>query len=104
MLKAVNVLASYIKLFYVYVQFKRANQSCSRSKISQSINVEWHTCDRNGKQFFYWKQEKLWLFDKARNVLIEQNKDMGSEKYFPLVFTKYLSYSEKKKNSKVVNV
>ena len=28
------------------------NRSCSHSKISQSINVEWRTCNRNGKQFF----------------------------------------------------
>ena len=42
---------------------------------NQPINVEWHTCDRNSKQ------EKLWSFDKARNVLIEKNEDMGSEKY-----------------------
>ena len=34
LLKAVKVLTSYIKLCYVYVQFKRASQSCSRSKIS----------------------------------------------------------------------
>ena len=42
MLKAVKVL-------YVYVQNKRTNQSCSPSKISQSITIEWHTCDGNGK-------------------------------------------------------
>ena len=34
LLKAVKVLTSYIKLCYVYVQFKRASQSCSCSKIS----------------------------------------------------------------------
>ena len=42
---------------------------------NQPINVEWRTCDRNSKQ------EKLCSFDKARNVLIEKNEDMGSEKY-----------------------
>ena len=42
LLKAVNVL-------YVYVQMERTNQSCSPSKISQSITIEWHTCDGNGK-------------------------------------------------------
>ena len=30
-----------IFLFHVYVKFKSANQSCSSSKINQSINVEW---------------------------------------------------------------
>ena len=40
-LKAVNnVWASYIKSRYVYVKFKRTNQSCLPSKISKSINVE----------------------------------------------------------------
>ena len=33
------------------------------------------------KKVFSWKQEKLWSFDKASNVLIEKNRDMGSEKY-----------------------
>ena len=42
LLKAVNVL-------YFYVQFKRTNQSCSPWKISQSITIEWRTCDGNGK-------------------------------------------------------
>ena len=30
-------------------QFKRTNQSCSSSKISQSVTIEWCTCDGNGK-------------------------------------------------------
>ena len=42
MLKAANVL-------YVYVQNKRINRSYSPSKISQSITIEWHTCNGNGK-------------------------------------------------------
>ena len=53
-MKAVKkFLTSYIKLCYVYVKFKWTNHSCSSSKISRSINVEWRTCDRNGKQFFH---------------------------------------------------
>ena len=52
LLKAVNVLRSYIKLCYVYVHFKQANQTCSPTKNSQSISVEWRTCDGNDKQFF----------------------------------------------------
>ena len=89
---------------YVYVNFKQTNQICLSSKISQSINIEWRTCDRNGKQFFQWKQEKLWSFDKARNVLIETKIDIkSSEKYSLLDFTEYLSCLEVQKNSKVVN-
>ena len=42
MLKAVNAS-------YVYVENKRTNQSWSPSNISQSITLEWHTCDGNGK-------------------------------------------------------
>ena len=50
-MKAAKIfLTSYIKLCYVYV--KLTNESFSSSKISQYINVEWCTCDRNGKQFF----------------------------------------------------
>ena len=26
----------------------------------------------NGKQLFQWKLEKIWSFDKARNVLIKK--------------------------------
>ena len=52
-MKAVkNILTSYIKLCYVYVKLKRTNQSCSPSKVRRPINVEWRSCDRNGKQFF----------------------------------------------------
>ena len=40
----------------------------------------------------------------ARNVLIEKNKDMGSEKNIPLDFTECISYSKVQKKSKVVNV
>ena len=67
-----NVLTSYVKLYYVHVNFERTNQSYWSSKISQSINVERRTWDRNGKQFFQWKQEKVWSFNKARNVLIKK--------------------------------
>ena len=42
LLKGVNVLN-------VYVQFKLTNQSCTPWKISQSITIEWRTCDENGK-------------------------------------------------------
>ena len=74
-MKAVkNVWASYIKLCYVYVKFKWTNQSCSSSKINQTINVEWRTCDRNGKQFFQWKLEKFWPFDKAKKVKVLTEK------------------------------
>ena len=44
------------------------------TETSQSM-LNGRTCDRNGKQ------EKLSSFDKARNVLIEKNEDMGGEKY-----------------------
>ena len=61
---------------YIMFMFKtRANQSYSPSKISQSINVEWCTCDRNCQQFFKSEQEKLRSFFKAE-VLIEKNLDM----------------------------
>ena len=65
------VLTSYIKYCYVYVNFKWTNQSCLSSEISQSINVEWRTRYANGKQFFQWKEERLFSFDTARNVLIK---------------------------------
>ena len=64
---------------------------------NEPINVEWRTCDRNGKQ------EKLWSFDKARNFLIKENEGKGSEK-ISLDIAKYLSYSEVQKNSKIANV
>ena len=63
-----NVLTIYIKLCYVYVKFKWANQSCSLQKLTNQSML-------NGKQLFYWKLEKFWSFDKARNVLIKKNRD-----------------------------
>ena len=67
LLKAVNVL-------YVYVQFKGNNQSCSPSKISQSVTSEWRTCDEHVNNSFIESKNKL--FDKAENVIIEKNKYM----------------------------
>ena len=59
----------------------------------------------NGKQFFQWKLEKLWLFHKARNVLLEKNRDEDSGKYILLDFAKYLKYhSERQKSSKISNI
>ena len=48
----INVLTGYIKFRYVYVNFKRTNQSCSPSKSRQSVNGERRTCDRNGNNSF----------------------------------------------------
>ena len=42
-------LLKTVYVLYVYAQFKRANHSSSPSKISQSITIEWRTCDGNGK-------------------------------------------------------
>ena len=39
-------------------------------KLANQSMLELRTCDR--KQFIQWKQEKLWSFDIARNVLIEK--------------------------------
>ena len=49
-----NALTSHIRLCNLYyIKSKRTNQSCSPSKISQSISVEWRICDREMvKQFF----------------------------------------------------
>ena len=85
-----NVLSSCVKLYYVHVKYKRTNQICSPSKIIQLIKVEWHTCDRNGEQFFQWKQEKLWSFDKVRNILIEKKVEIYAISI--RISTRYLSY------------
>ena len=95
-------LLKVVKVLYVYVyQSKRTNQSCSPSTISQSLNVEWRTSDRNCKQFIWWKQEKSWSFDKTRNSLIGKKIMIRVVKnIFPLDFTKYLSYLELQKRTK----
>ena len=54
-----NVLTTYIKFCYVHGNFKRANQNCSPSKISQSINGEWRTCDRNDNNSFSESKKNL---------------------------------------------
>ena len=43
--------------------------------------------DKNG-------QEKLWSFDKARNVLVEKTKARAVKNILPLDFARYLGYSE----------
>ena len=65
--------------------------------LNGALVIEVFTCDRTC-------DEKLWSFDKARNVLIENKKRYGMRNISPLEFIKYLSYSELQKNSKVVNV
>ena len=62
---------SYIKLCYVYVNFMQTKVFHLQKLANQSM-FEQRTCDRNGKQFIQWKQEKLSSFDIARNVLIER--------------------------------
>ena len=46
-----NFLAP-LNYIILMLKFKQTNQSCSFSKISHSINVEWCTCDKNGQQFW----------------------------------------------------
>ena len=59
----------------------------SPSKIGQSINGEWRTCDRNGNNSLSKRSS-----DEARNVLIEKkwNKDIGSENFISTRF-RYIS-------------
>ena len=71
----------------MFVKLKRANQSCSPSKISQSINVGALVIDIVSN-FFNERKKKLWSFDNARNVLIKKYRDMGSEKYISIRFRK----------------
>ena len=80
---------SYIKLCHVYVKFKRINQSCFSSKISQSM--------LNGALV-------IEMVNNFFSESMEKKRVMGSEKYILLDFAKYLSFSEVQKNSKVVNV
>ena len=42
----------------------------------------------NGKQFSKQKQEKVWYFDKARNILIKKNKVRAKKNIFSVDFTK----------------
>ena len=94
LLKAVNnVLVSYTKL--CYVKFKWANQSCSPSKISQSMLNGALVIEMVNNSFseIGWKQER---FEKAWNVLKNENICL-------LNLVKCLRYSGVQKNSNVVN-
>ena len=69
-MKAVNnVLTIHIKFCYVCVKFKRTNQSCSPSKINQSINANWRTCNRNSKQFNACTQTAIRFFTAKYEIL-----------------------------------
>ena len=86
-----NALTSYIRLCNLYyIKPNRTNQSCSPSKISQSINVEWRICDREMVKQFFSESKKNF----RRLIKWESN-------IFPLDFNKYLSFLEVQKTSKV---
>ena len=65
----------------------QANQSNSSPlNISQPINVEYSTCDRNNirhVQLLLWKQEILWLFNVKKNMSIG-NKTEDGENLFSI--------------------
>ena len=65
---------------------KLSNQSI----LNGALVIEMVYNYRNGIQLFLQKQEKLWSFDKARNVLIEKNRDTGSEKSIFRLISKLL--------------
>ena len=68
-----------------------------------SINHCWMALlYRGGKKFFYWKQGKLLLCDKARNAVTEKNKDVGFWKYVSPNFAKYLIIQKCKKAAKLL--
>ena len=56
------------------------------------------------KFFFSENKKNFDKVDKASNVLIEEKYIWVLKNIYPLDFTKYLSYSEVQKNSKIVNV
>ena len=80
-MKAVsNVLRSYIKLCSVDVKFKRANQSCSPSKLANQSILNGALAIEMVNNTFSESKKNFDRFDKAKNVLIKKNRDMGSEK------------------------
>ena len=62
----------------------------NKSILNGALVIEMVYNYRNGIQFFLQKQEKLWSFDKARNVLIKKNRDTGSEKSIFRLLSKLL--------------
>ena len=60
----------YIKLCYVYVKFNEPIIVAHLQKLA--TQPTFNGALRNGNWFFRWKPEKLWSFNKARNVLIEK--------------------------------
>ena len=79
-MKAVhNVLPGYIKLCYVYVKFKRANQVAYLQKLANQSVLNSALVIKMVNNYFSGskggcrrKQEKLWSFEKARKILIEK--------------------------------
>ena len=79
MLKAVNVLTSYIKLCIFVLNSNEPIKVAHLQKLANQSML-------NGARKQEWKQEKLCSFDKARNVLVKKIKDMGNEKYISTRF------------------
>ena len=78
-----KILMSYIKLCYVYVKFNEPIKVARLQKLTNQSML--NGALRNGNELFQWKLEKLWSFNKTRNVLTEKI-------YILLDFTKYLSF------------
>ena len=53
-----SILASYTKLCSVSGEFKQTNHNCLPSKISQSVYVEWRTCDSMVNNCFSESEER----------------------------------------------
>ena len=66
-----KALKNVLELYYVMFMLNSNEpiKVAHLQKDSQSINVEWHTYER---QFFQWKLEKLWSFNKSSKVLSEK--------------------------------
>ena len=58
---------------------------CSPLKISQSINVEWSTCDRNNKGMasYFYESKKLLGFSMQRKTC--QKRENGENMFLKLL-------------------
>ena len=83
-------------------------KNCSPSKIRQSINGEWYTCDRNCNNSFKKSKKNFDRLMKRGTFYSKKKKKeikiWAVKILFPLDFAIHLSYSEVQKNRKVDNV
>ena len=89
MLRDAHVLTNCVKLYrFIFNSNEPAKVACLQ-KLGNQAMLNGALLIEMLNNYFKKKQEKLWSFDKAKNVVVKKKlkkKDMGREKYISTRF------------------